>query len=109
MKSICTLIACMVLSTAALAQQNQAVQVSNLKTITGPTPDTNYIVGTATNTTNERLDTVSVTFNLYDDQNALVGNAVDTGLNLEPNGIWKFKAIAKKPYDHADLSRVLAH
>lgn len=109
MKSIYTLAVCMILSTAAPAQQNQAVQVSNLSTIAGPAPGTNYITGTATNTSDKQLSAVSVTFNLYDQQNALVGNAVDNGLNLEPNDTWKFKALATTPYDHATLSKVLAY
>ncbi len=109
MKSICTLAACMVVSTAALAQHNQCVRVENLSAVAGPTPHVSYIVGTATNITNKPLQAVVVTFNLYDQQNTLVGNALDIVNNLGPGGAWKFRAITTTPYDHFTLTNVTTH
>ena len=109
MKSIYALAACMVVSTAALAQQSQPVHVENLSAVAGSTSQSPYIVGTATNTTNKQLQAVIVTFNLYDQQNTLVGNASDIVNNLRPGSTWKFKAIATTPYDHFTLTNVTAY
>lgn len=53
----------------------------------------NYIVGTVKNNTNKTYSYVQVEFNLYDGSGAQVGSTFDNINNLEPNGIWKFKAI----------------
>ncbi|MBQ7525332.1 MAG: SHOCT domain-containing protein [Abditibacteriota bacterium] len=53
-----------------------------------------YIEGSVTNNTNEDYSFVEIEFNLYDDDNAQVGTALDNTTNLEAGGTWKFKAIS---------------
>lgn len=52
-----------------------------------------YIVGTVKNNTNRTYSYVQVEINLYDDSGAQVGSTVDNTNNLEPGGVWKFKAL----------------
>ena len=51
-----------------------------------------YIEGYIQNNTNKEYSYVSVEFNLYDADGALIGTALDNVNNLEGNGKWKFKA-----------------
>ncbi|WP_180298279.1 FxLYD domain-containing protein [Pseudomonas syringae] len=44
--------------------------------------------------------------NLYDANNALVGNAIATASNLAPKDTWKFSAGVTVPYDHFVLVKV---
>lgn len=53
-----------------------------------------YIEGIIKNNTNREYSYVQVTFNTYDKDGAQLGTAVANINNLEPNGIWKYKAIA---------------
>ncbi|WP_223862832.1 FxLYD domain-containing protein [Pseudomonas cannabina] len=52
------------------------------------------------------LGNVFVHFNLYDANNALVGNAIATASNLAPKDTWKFSAGVTVPYDHFVLVKV---
>lgn len=52
-----------------------------------------YIVGGVRNNFDKQYSYVQVTFNLYNKDGAQIGTAMDNINNLEPNGIWKFKAI----------------
>ncbi len=52
-----------------------------------------YIVGGVRNNLDKQYSYVQVTFNLYNKDGAQVGTAMDNINNLEPNGIWKFKAM----------------
>lgn len=52
-----------------------------------------YIEGKVRNNTDHEYSYVQITFNLYDDEGALVDTALANVNNLEPGGIWKFKAI----------------
>jgi hypothetical protein len=54
---------------------------------------TKYIEGKIRNNTKHEYSYVQVTFNLYDDEGALVDSTLANVNNLEPGGIWKFKAI----------------
>jgi len=54
---------------------------------------TKYIVGRIQNTGKKTYSYVQVTINLYDDSGAQVGSTLDNINNLEPGGIWKFKAM----------------
>lgn len=51
------------------------------------------IEGAIKNNTNKQYSYVQVTFNLYDNEGAQIGTAFTNINNLEPNGLWKFKAI----------------
>ena len=51
-----------------------------------------YIEGYIQNNTEKEYSYVHVEFNLYDEEEALIGTASDTITNLEANGKWKFKA-----------------
>lgn len=53
-----------------------------------------YIEGTIKNNTNKNYSYVQVTFNTYDKDGAQLGTAFDNINNLEPNGVWKYNAIA---------------
>ncbi|WP_235808002.1 FxLYD domain-containing protein [Pseudomonas savastanoi] len=64
------------------------------------------MTGTATNTKDQALGNVFVHFNLYDANNALVGNAIATASNLAPKDTWKFSAGVTVPYDHFVLVKV---
>lgn len=93
------------LATSAFAQ-SEPVQLSNLSAMAGPTTSYSYIVGTATNTTNRNLSSVFVHFNLYDEQNALVGNTIAMANNLGVGETWKFTANALVPYHHFTVSKI---
>ncbi|ALR03211.1 FxLYD domain-containing protein [Xylella fastidiosa] len=109
MKSIFALLAFMVFSTVASAQQNELVRVENLSTVESTTPQVPDITGNVINIANKKLRHVTVEFNLYDEQNNLVGNAIDVVTNLEPNGKWKFKATTTTPYQRFKLTNVEAY
>jgi len=52
-----------------------------------------YIVGQVKNNGGKTFGYVQVTINLYDSSGAQVGSTMDNVNNLEPGGIWKFKAM----------------
>jgi hypothetical protein len=52
-----------------------------------------YIVGSIKNNSGKEYSYVQVEFNLYDKSDAQVGTAFTNISNLEPYGIWKFKAL----------------
>jgi hypothetical protein len=52
-----------------------------------------YVVGKVTNNTSKTYGYVQVSINLYDESGAQVGSTLDNLNNLEPHGVWKFKAI----------------
>ena len=54
---------------------------------------TTYIQGEIKNNTDKNYSYVQVTFNLYDSNGAQLGTAVDNINNLEPNSVWRYKAI----------------
>ena len=54
---------------------------------------TTYIEGEIKNNTDKTYSYVEVTFNLYDENGAQLGTAIDNINNLEPNATWKYKAI----------------
>ena len=98
--------ACMALSTAVIANEQSGVEVGNLQAIAGPGAGVSYITGTATNIKGQPLSHVFVHFNLYDANNALVGNSIANANNLAPNDTWKFKAGVTVPYNHFVLVKV---
>lgn len=106
MKRIFALATCVVFSTAAMADNQSPVTVDNLQAMAGPISSISYITGTATNTKAQTIGGVFLHFNLYDSNNALVGNAIANANNLAPNDTWKFKAGVTVPYDHFVLVKV---
>ena len=54
---------------------------------------TTYIEGEIKNNTDKTYSYVQVTFNLYDKNESQLGTAIANINNLEPNAIWKYKAI----------------
>ncbi|HBQ87200.1 MAG TPA: DUF3426 domain-containing protein [Syntrophomonas sp.] len=57
-----------------------------------------YIIGTVKNNTTKQYTYVQVEINLYDASGAQVGSTLANANNLEPNGAWKFKAIATEDF-----------
>ena len=53
-----------------------------------------YIQGEIKNNTDKTYSYAQVTFNVYDSSGAQIGTAVDNINNFEPNGTWRYKAIA---------------
>ena len=53
-----------------------------------------YIEGEIKNNSDKTYSYAQVTFNLYDEDGAQLGSAMDNINNLEPNGTWKYKAMA---------------
>ena len=51
-----------------------------------------YIEGRVINQSDNTYSSVFIRFNLYDEENNLVGNAIDSIDNLGPHETWKFKA-----------------
>lgn len=51
-----------------------------------------YVTGTIRNNTSREYSYVQVEINLYDSSGAQVGSTLANMNNLEPNGLWKFKA-----------------
>lgn len=52
-----------------------------------------YIVGTVKNNSKKTYSYVQIQFNLYDASGAQVGSTMANVNNLEPGGLWKFKAL----------------
>ncbi len=52
-----------------------------------------YIVGTIKNNTSKKTSYVQVVFNLYDEDNNVIGSAMDNINHIESDGTWKFKAM----------------
>lgn len=67
------------------------------------------IVGSAVNVSAKSLTTVLVTFNLYDQQENLVGNAYATVNGLEPGRQWRFEAPAAPGFASFKLAQVLSN
>ena len=53
-----------------------------------------YFEGYIKNNTDKEYNYVSITFNLYDKNDALLGTAIDNVNNLKGGKQWKFKAMA---------------
>lgn len=106
-KYICTVIASLAISFSAFAVENR-IEVSQLSA--GPNPVTNgntyVITGTATNMTDKAIKSAFITFNLYDEQGNLVGNAIATAQGLDPRGTWKFKADAVARFATYKISEI---
>ncbi|MFA4876561.1 MAG: FxLYD domain-containing protein [Methanoregula sp.] len=51
-----------------------------------------YVVGSVKNNGDKTYNYVQITINEYDDSGAQVGSTLANVNNLEPGGIWKFKA-----------------
>lgn len=56
-----------------------------------------YITGTVKNNSLKKYSYVQIEINLYDKSGAQVDSTLDNVNNLEPGGIWKFKAIVLEP------------
>ncbi|QJW47858.1 zinc ribbon domain-containing protein [bacterium BFN5] len=52
-----------------------------------------YVTGTVKNNTKKNYGYVQVEVNLYDESDAQVGSTLANTNNLEPGGVWKFKAL----------------
>lgn len=52
------------------------------------------ITGTVTNTTDQDKDYVQISYNLYDKDGNLIGNAYDNANSLKAGSSWKFEAYA---------------
>jgi len=52
-----------------------------------------YVVGQVRNNADRTYSYVQVTINLYDNSGAQVGSTLANVNNLEPGGLWKFKAV----------------
>ena len=109
MKKISLFAIGLLFSTLAYAQQSDKVSVREMGIAPGPTPQAKFLVGTATNVTTSDLKTVILEFNLFDAQNAQVGNASAITQNLAAGGAWKFQALTVQPFDHAKLTRITAY
>ena len=57
-----------------------------------------YVVGTVKNNTNKNYSYVQIEISLYDAEGNLIGSALDNINNFEPNGTWKFKAMATEDF-----------
>lgn len=53
-----------------------------------------YISGSLVNNTSSQTSYLQITFNLYDEDGALIGSAMDNINYLDAGGVWKFKAMA---------------
>jgi len=78
-------------SLAGLCTETTDMPVSNLQVITGES-SLPVITGMVTNQTGKRVKTAFIHFNLYDDQGAVVGNAIAYASDLSPGDRWKFQA-----------------
>jgi hypothetical protein len=56
-----------------------------------------YVVGTIKNNSDRNFSYVQVEIGLYDKSDARVGSTLDNINNLEPHGVWKFKAVVANP------------
>lgn len=81
--------------------------VTNERTTTSSEPDlellssdsetdelgTRYVTGRVRNNTSRTCNYVQVSVNLYNSEGTQVGSTLDNVTNLEPGGVWEFKAV----------------
>ncbi|MAF04737.1 MULTISPECIES: FxLYD domain-containing protein [Herbaspirillum] len=109
MKKLLAVVAGLLFAVSAYAQQSDKISVRDMHVAPGPAPQAQYLTGVATNQTTSELRTVILEFNLYDSQNAQVGNTSAVTQNLAGNGVWKFQALTVQPFSYAKLVKVIAN
>ena len=64
------------------------------------------ITGTFTNNSDEELSTISITYNLYDENGTQIGNAYASASNVAPGSSWAFEATSSvEPSEVASFER----
>lgn len=86
-------------TTTTSTQGGDLILVSDKKTT--DQYGTIYIEGEVKNNSDKTYSYAQITFNLYDADGAQLGSAMDNINNLEPNGTWKYKALAYSTEDIA--------
>ena len=54
---------------------------------------TKYITGAIKNTTDKKTSYIQIVFNLFDEDGNVIGSAMDNINHIDPDGVWRFKAI----------------
>ena len=78
----------------AMAQSKQFFPIENMSVVPSESPTASYIEGKLKNESGKNIDSISLTFNLYDEQGNVVGNAIASAATLAPGDTWAFKALA---------------
>jgi hypothetical protein len=96
-KAVGSVILLAALATGAHAEQSRDLRVENVQAIPGPVPGVSYIAGSATNVGSKLIGDAFVKFNLYDKDNAVVGQSMDKVSNLQPGETWRFRLASLFP------------
>lgn len=97
------------ISINAVAEGTEPLDISPTQVQLGPNGIGFVIAGVAVNTSNKTLSGVSLSFNLYDDKDNLVGNAIANVSGLEPGGRWSFQALTNQPFAKYKVGKVLSY
>jgi len=103
-------IASAVLALAAMgagAQSNESLEVKSLEVISGA-PVSSF-TGEARNVAGRTIKDAVISFNLYDRDGNLVGNAQTHASNLEPDAVWKFQSTPKVQFSTVKAVDVKAY
>lgn len=82
----------------------QSIQVGTLEASVAATPPIGEVTGVARNVGTAPLRYVSLTFNLLDANNTVVGNTIANGLNIGPGQTWRFSAVTTVNYQTVRLT-----
>lgn len=98
--------------TATLAHADDALKISDLSATVyasdASTSASGFISGTATNTSNDRIQSATIAINLLDASGAIVGTTSATASGIEPLQQWKFRALTSRAYVRAVVASVSA-
>lgn len=90
-------------SLAAAAATDLRIGDLSVQPVTG---SISKITGTAKNITPSSIDYANIVLNLYDQDNALVENTAVIASGIEPGGVWRFEAMATKPFSYVKVGDV---
>ncbi|AET95281.1 hypothetical protein BSFA1_80220 (plasmid) [Burkholderia sp. SFA1] len=96
-----------VLSAPAFAAESALDVTDDLRVVAGQSPY-GSLTGTATNTSDKVIARATIQFNLYDENNNLVGNAIAQASQVAPGERWIYTAPVPVPFHHAQVSKVTA-
>lgn len=93
----------------ATAHGDELVSVRQFQAVADDVPPIGYLTGVATNVSDKPLKAVFLNFNLYDDNQVLVGNAIASAQNLSPGQDWRFRAPTAVLFAKATLVKIDAY
>ena len=95
-----------ILSASAFAADSALTLANDLQAVADPMAPYGALIGTAVNTSDKQITLATITFNLFDADNNVIGNTVAQAQQIAPGQRWMYKALAPMQFDHAKISNV---